>query len=461
MEEGGGRGRPRRASLEKDWTKGSISGNLWALSWPLMISQSLTTMGPIIATVWIGRLGAAAIAGVGVSQMAAQMLNAMMMGLFTGLRAMVARFVGAGDNRGANHILQQAFVVGAVFSLISAAIGIFLAEPILIIFGVGPDVVDQGAAYMRIQLAGMVTMSLLSISNTSMQASGDTVTPMRIALVHRILHLVLLPFLIFGWWIFPRLAVSGAALAAVITQGLGGAIGLWFLFSGRTRLRLTLRDFSLDKSTIWRMVKVGIPASVTGMQRSFPYLVLIWFVAPFGTPALAAHSLTQRIDGFMRTPALALGQSTGILAGQNLGADQPERAEKTCWLSAGLFTILMAIAGIIIWFWAEYIIRAFNSEPALVETGASFLRIQILGYLISGVTVVMSTGLNGIGDTLPVMLVTLLSMWLVQIPLAYFLPTATNLGVNGVRWAMVAAQVLRAVSYLIYFPLGRWKTKKI
>ncbi|MEE8413678.1 MAG: MATE family efflux transporter [Dehalococcoidales bacterium] len=459
-EEAGGsrRGRSRR---DRDWTKGSISGNLWALSWPIMVSTSLGMMGPTIDMIWIGKLGSAAIAGVGIAGMAVMTVNALMMGLFTGLRAMIARFIGAGNTDDANHVMQQAFVIGAVFSVITASIGLLFTEGILALFGVEDDVIAHGAAYMRIQFIGMVTMSLLRITESSMQASGDTLTPMRIAIFYRILHLGLAPSLIFGWWIFPQLGVRGAALTNIITQSLGGALALWFLFSGRTRLKPDLRDFRLDWSIIWRMVKVGIPAAITGMQRSFPNLLLVLFVAPFGTFAVAAHSLTQRVDNFMRTIALALGQSTGILAGQNLGAGQPDRAEKTGWLAAGLFTCIMALASIGIWFGAENIIRIFNTEPGLVEIGAAFMRIQILGYLVSGFTVVLSTGLNGLGDTFTVMLVTLLTMWLVQVPLAYILPKYTSLGIYGVRWGMVSAQVLRATFYPIYFRIGKWKNKKI
>jgi len=446
---------------ERDWTQGSISGNLWSLSWPMMVSTSLNMMGPTIDMIWIGKLGSSAVAGVGIAGMAVMAVNALMMGLFTGLRAMIARFIGAGDNLGANHVMQQAFVIAAVFSIFTASIGFFFAEAILTAFRVEAGVVAEGSVYMRIQLVGMITMSLLRITESSMQASGDTITPMRIAVFYRILHLVLAPSLIFGLWVFPKLGVSGAALTNIVTQSLGGIIGLWLLFKGRTRLKPTLRNFSLDWSIIWRMVKVGIPAAVTGVQRNLPNLVLVLFTAPFGTFAVAAHSLTQRIDNFMRTIALALGQSTGILAGQNLGAGQPERAEKTGWLSAGLFTCVMAVTSVGIWFWAEYFIRIFNSESGLVELGAMFLRIQILGYMISGFTVVMSTGLNGIGDTFTVMLVTLLTMWLVQIPLAYILPLFTGLGVYGIRWAMVSAQILRAIFYIFYFRSGRWKSKKI
>jgi len=197
------------------------------------------------------------------------------------------------------------------------------------------------------------------------------------------------------------------------------------------------------------------------MQRNLPYLVLVWFISPFGTFAVAAHSIMQRIDGFIRTPAASLGSAAGILAGQNLGAGQPERAEKGGWLAVGLFTSVIIIVSIIMLFWAEYIVRIFNTEPDFVEIAATFLRIEIVGYILFGLIVGLSMCIDGIGDTMITMLVTSLTMWLVQVPLAYFLPNFTGLGVYGVQWAIVIALVMRAVIYLIYFRSGRWKRKKI
>jgi len=427
----------------------------------MMISQSITVIGPTIDMIWVGQLGSVSVAGVGIAGMAVMVVNALKTGLFTGLRALVARFVGAGDTDGANHVTQQAFVIGLSISIFLALVGIFLAKQIMILFGVEAGVAAEGAAYMRILLAGSLTMSFVLIAQSIMQASGDTVNPMRIAIFYRIFHVVLCPFLIFGWWIFPRLGVSGAALTNVISQSIGGAIGLWLLFSGRTRLRLSLKGFRLDRNIIWRLLKVGIPASITGMQRSLPYLVLVLFISPFGTFALAAHSVMQRIDGFIRSPAGTLGSAAGVLAGQNMGAGKPERAEKGGWYAAGLFTVFIVIASIFIWFWAENIVRIFNAEPGFIAIAANFLKIQIVGYVLFGFIVGLSMCIDGIGDTTVTMLVTLTTMWLVQVPLAYYLPNYTSLGVYGVQWAIVTALVMRAIIYLIYFRLGRWKRKKI
>ena len=451
----------KRKTTDLDLTEGSIGKNLWTLTWPTTVSNTIFMLGPMIDMIWVGKLGSSAIAGVGISGMAAMVMMSARMGLNTGTRALVARFIGAKDNDAANHVVQQAFVISALFSIITAIIGIVFAEILLIYMGVEPDVVKQGADYMRIVFVGSVTMSFTMMAQGVMQASGDAVTPMKISVGIRIFHIILCPFLIFGWWIFPFMGVKGAALTGVITQGVGGTILLWHLFSGRTRLKMTMKNFSFDWHMIWRIVKIGIPSSVTGMERSFANFLLVWLVVPFGTAAIAAHSLAQRIDNFVNMPAMGLGQASGTLAGQNLGANKPERAEKTAWMAAFWFTCVTFVGSLIIWFFAENIVYLFNSETKLVEITAGFLRIDIVSYLVFGIVVVMMNCLNGVGDTTIPMWTTLLTMWLVQVPMAYILPKVTGLGVYGVRWGIVTAIVLRAVIYIIYFRTGRWKRKMI
>ena len=459
--EGTARGR-RPAGSDKDWTKGSIIGNLWGLSWPMILTQAITTLGPTFDMIWVGRLerGAAAIAGVGIAGMVVQVVGAARMGLQTGTRAIVARSIGAGNEQEANHVAQQYFLISIAFGILMAALG-FFSRQILLLLGLESDVVTQGAAYLRIQLFGMVTMSFQMMSQSLMQASGDAKTPMWISIGTRLLHVALAPFLIFGWWVFPRLEVSGAALTNVISQGLAGGLGLWILYSGRTRLRLTMRNFRFDGRMIWRIVKIGIPVAINWTERTASNLLVTWFVVPFGTMSVAAHSLMDRVDNIIRMPSMGIGNAAGILAGQNLGAGQPERAERTGWLAVGLFSGIMFVLSLLMGLWPEFVIRIFNSEPGMVDIGVDFLRIQIVGWMMLGFIITLMNCLNGVGDTWIPTLNTLITMWAVQVPLAYFLPKYTDLGVNGVRWAMVAAMVIRAAVFAVYFKTGRWKHKKI
>ena len=316
-------GKSARDAIRRDWTKGSTSGNLWSLAWPVIVSSTVMTMGPIIDTIWIGKLGSVQMAGVGVATIIVMLVNSLIMGLFTGLRALVARFVGGGETGNANHAAQQGLVIGAALSLVVAAIGYFLAESILELWNLQPDVVAAGGAYMRISLVGIFTMSFGMMAQNTMQASGDTRTPMVISIGARLFHIGFCPCLIFGLWIFPEMGVRGAALAGVISQGAGGAISLWVLFQGQTRLHLTLKNFSLDWSIIWRMVKIGIPSSLNGLLLNLGNVVFMWFISPFGTLAVAGHHLVARVDTLVVMPAMGLGTAAGILAAQNLGRVNP------------------------------------------------------------------------------------------------------------------------------------------
>jgi putative MATE family efflux protein len=448
-------------TFDRDWTQGSILKSLLSLSWPMVITNTLMMLGPTIDMVWVGRLGSASIAGVGVSGMAVQLASGAMMGLAQGMRALVARFIGAGDIAGANHAARQGFTISASFAVVMALIGIFLAEKILIAFGLEPDVVAEGAAYMRILFVGMIAMSLRMMAEGIMQASGDTLSPMKITIGYRIFHIALCPFLVFGLWIFPQLGVRGAAITNVVSQSIGTIICLWVLFSGRTRIKLNMKNFRIDPNMIWRIFRIGFPALVSGIQRTFSNFFLMYLVVPFGTIAVAAHTINQRVEMVIMMPAMAFGMASGVLAGQNLGADKPERAEKSAWLAVGMVEVWAVIASIVILFAAENVVRIFNSEPDMVEMAARFLIIAVAGYIVLGFQAGTMNALSGAGDTVPPMIASILTVWLVTLPLAYFLPKYTSLGVFGIRWAMVAGMVVPSVALTIYFKMGRWKRKKV
>lgn len=461
MEESEGYLRPR-VPFARDWTKGSVIRNLLTLSWPMVVMECFYAVGQTVDMIWVGKLGVVSIAGVGYAGMVLMVVMSAMTGLIiVGMRAMVARFVGAGDVKGANHVAAQAFILSAAYGVVVAIAGVLLAEPILGLFGLEADVIAEGAAYMRIMFIGWVAMPVWMMAFSIMQASGDTMTPMKITASIRFIHLLLDPFLIFGWWVFPYFGVSGAAIANVVAQALGMSISSWVFFRGRTRLHLTLSDFTPDLNIIWRIVKIGIPAAVMGVQMSFGILVLGRFMADFGTLAVAAHSLVRSVDMVLHIPSAALASGAGVLVGQNLGARQPGRAERSAWLATGFVQIIMLAGAAAMLLWAEGIIRIFNTEPALVALASAFLRITAASYLVIALVIVLQQAISGAGDTVPPMIFSVVMVWLVQLPLAFYLPRVTDLGVYGVRWALVVSPVVGAMAYTIYFRLGRWKRKRV
>ena len=442
----------------------------------MVVSSSLNMVGPTIDMIWVGRLGSSAIAGVGVAGIAVGVLMSAVFGLAMGMRAMVARSIGARDLKGANHAALQAFVVSAAFALVVAMVGLFFAESIMRLFPLEEDVILEGAAYTRIMFLGAVVMSVRMMCEAAMQSSGDTITPMWISVLFRAVHVTICPFLVLGWWLSPRLGVSGAALTNIVSQSLGLGISLWFLFSGRSlrfdsarkrlrfgqsRMKLTLENFRVDPATIWRIVRIGVPSSVTGMQSTLGQFILIRFMSAFGTLAVAAHTICQRAEMILIMPVLGLGTSAGILAGQNLGAGRPERAERGGWLAAAMALVMVVLCCLGLLLGAEGVTAIFSKEPGVIGLTSTFLRIATAGYVLIGFVITFQFCVSGAGDTVPPMLISLFMTWVVMLPTAYLLPKYTDLGVYGVRWAMVISLAVAAVATLAYFRTGRWKRKRV
>jgi putative MATE family efflux protein len=447
--------------FKRDWTKGSILRNLMLLSWPMIVMEFLFAISQLVDMVWVGRLGSSAIAGVGIANIVLMLLMSVDIGFVMGSRAIIARCIGAKDQQGANHTAGQTIILAVTWGILVSAICFSLAEKMVSLFGVSPEVIAQGTAYMRVMLAGWVSMEVLVMCLYSMQSSGDTMTPMIVEAIIRAVHLTLCPCLVLGLWIFPQLGVSGAALSNVISQCLGAVILLWILLKGRTRLHLSLHDFRPVPQSIWRILKIGIPALVMNLQKSFGDLLLARIITPFGTLAIAAHSLVFRVEMFLSAPAFSIGGGAGVLVGQNLGAGQPKRAARSGWLAIAVVEAFMLLCVIAILLWAENIIGIFTTEGDLLEVGSIFLRIAALGYIMLAIVLILQFSIAGAGDTLPTMIFSIAMLWLVQLPLAYFLPGLTGLGVYGVRWAIVAGLTVGAILYLAYFLLGRWKRKRV
>jgi putative MATE family efflux protein len=401
-------------SAIRDWTQGSIVQNILLLAWPVMVLGVLYAANLILEMIWVGKLGASSIAGVGVAGFIVLLVVSFKTGLSIGERAMVARFIGEGDLASANRVAGQAFLVSTFYGIMVFFIGAFLAGRIFSLFHLQPEALQEGTAYLRLIMMGWLTEAFWMTAFGLMQASGDPISPMKAAIVLRVINALLCPFLVLGWWIFPRLGVQGAAITYISATGVGMVICLWMLFTGRTRLKLSLKDFSPDLKLIWRMLKIGLPGGIAAIGSSFADLVLTWIMIPFGTAPLAAHNVLSRVEMFVNTPGMGLGTAAGVLVGQNLGAKQPQRAARSGWLAAAMVSGIMLLCAVAIFIWAKQIISIFNTDPQMVATGASFLRIAAAGYLAMGINNILSSNISGAGDTLPPMLISLGRLWIWQ-----------------------------------------------
>jgi putative MATE family efflux protein len=458
---GHGGGRRRSQHSNRDLTNGSIPRNLWSLAWPSSVEGALRVVDQMADLVWAGFLGTKSLAGIGVSQQYTQMAWTARQGVDTAQRAMVSRAVGMGDIALANHVVFQAGTVTMVFFLIIASIGVVFTEWMLRALGVSEAVIGTAAPYMRVQFMGQGVLAFQQLSGQALAAAGDTITPMKATMVARALHMVLSPFLVFGLLGFPEIGLAGAAAAAMVANGVGLCLNLRSLFRGTSRLHLRFSDYRIDPRLLWQLIKIGGPAAVNGAERSIAQLVLVGLVTPFGDNALAAYTLTRRVEMFANLGSQGFGQASGIIVGQNLGAGKPDRARKTVLWATGYVVIVKAIFTTFVFFFPQVLLSLFTRDAEFLDLASQWVRIQVFGYLAMGVAQVMMQSFMTAGDTLFPMFVTLITIWGVQQPLAYFLSDNLGMGQFGIAWAVTLAMASRLFFFIPYFYWGRWLRIKV
>lgn len=453
--------RARPAYLTRDLTKGSIPRNLWLLSWPQMVEATLNVIDQLADLLWAGRLGSRAIAGLGVAQTYTQLLQMVRRGLDLAMRAMIARAVGAGNIQLANHVALQGLTLSILYLVVLCSAGVALTDVLLSLIGVSNEVRAEAALYMRVQFIGVAALGLRMTGAAMLQSAGDAVTPMKAVVVSRILHIVLSPFLVFGLLWFPSFGLAGAALANLLAQ----LVGCWMmyapLFRGRSRLHLTLRAYRVDFPLCWQLLKIGTPACIAQAERGFAQLLLVGFVTPFGDVALAAYSITKKIEILAHAGNMGFGQASGTLIGQNLGAGNPDRAKQTlAWALTYASALNTGLALMVITF-PRPILMLFNQEAELLSVGVVWLQIVGLAFVFMGPSFVYQQSFNIAGDTVGPLVITLIGFWGFQIPLAWLLPRITELGQFGIAWAIMISMVVRVALFAPYSWSGRWLRVKV
>jgi putative MATE family efflux protein len=451
-------------SKDRDLTNGSISGSIWHLALPLVAANILQSAFGIVDMWWVSRIpetGKQSIAAVGISGPAMFVMFTAIIGIVASTTAFVARYVGAGRQRDAEDVAFQSLILGAVLSLGAANLGFFLARPVFVLMGATQEVVELSTGYIRIICGGSVVLFLLFMIGAILRGAGDAVTPTIILILSVVLNAVLDPILIFGIGPFPKMDVNGAALATVISRAIGCAIGFYALFSGRLRLKLSLKDFTVDFGVMGKLIKVGVPNSAMMMMRSLMGFAMMWIVTGFGTNALAAYGIGMRVFNLILFPAFGIAMAPVTLVGQNLGAGKPRRAEKSSWLSVAYLSIIMGGASLIFFIFSRYLMGFFSENAEVVSIGVSYLRITSPFYVAIAFGLTFSRALTGAGDTVSPAVITFVCLWLLQVPLAVLLSRYTPLGVTGVWWATAAAMLLQGIITTVWFSTGRWKHKEL
>jgi putative MATE family efflux protein len=445
----------------QDFTEGPIGRAVFLLAVPMVLEMALESVFAVVDVFWVSRLGADAVATVGLTESMLAILYALAIGLSMGAAALVSRRIGERDPERAAVTAVQAIGIGIAVAVPVGIAGALGAKRLLVLMGAPSDVVNKGWTFTAVMLGGNVVILLLFLINAIFRGSGDAATAMRVLWIANACNLVLDPCLIFGLGPFPALGVTGAAVATTTGRGIGVLCQLFLLVRGHGRVRVRRRHLRLDPKVMGTMLRVSGSGVFQAVVGTASWIGLVRILSTFGSAALAGYTIAIRIIVFALLPSWGLSNAAATLVGQNLGAKKPDRAERSVWM-AGLYN--MAFLGFVSLFFvlfARPIVSLFTSDPAVLPVGVEGLRIVSIGFIFYAWGMVTVQSLNGAGDTWTPTKINLFCFWFWEIPLAYLLAVRAGLGPRGVFIAITVAFSTIAVVGILVFRRGRWKEKKV
>ena len=445
----------------RDLTNGNVHRNIWYLAAPMMLETGIQNVSQLLDTYWVGQLGSAALAAVTISITIRWVLNSISNGLGIGGMAVVARRIGEKDQKAAAHALWQTILLGIGLSLLLTTLGLMLARPLLTLLGADTEVLPLGLSYLRVTLWGTFTMILVFVINSMLRGAGEARQAMMVLILTTAVTVVLEPMLVFGWGPFPSLGVAGSAWGTILGFGSGLVLQFVILLRGKARININLRNLKPDFPLIWHIIRIALPSTIQMVLRSSSRLIIVGLVGVYGTFATAGYGVANRMLLIALIPSFGLANAASTLVGQNLGALKPKRAENNAWWISAYAAAYMGVSAIFLFLFARPLISFFDSTPQVVEMGTECLRIVAPTLVASAMGIVLGRGFDGAGDTVPAMVVNLLTLWGMEVPFAYGFANWMGLGLTGIWWGRAIANTANGLLFAGWFRLGRWKKREV
>jgi putative MATE family efflux protein len=446
---------------EKVYTTGSINRALILLAIPMMLEMTMESLFALVDAFFVGGLGKAAIATVGLTESVLSLIYAVAIGISMAATAVVARRTGEQDREGAARAAVQALYLATGFSVLVSVAGLVYSREILQLMGADPEMVRTGHGYTKIALGSNLVIVLLFLINGIFRGAGEASIAMRSLWLANILNIFLCPLFIYGFGPVTGFGLEGAAIATTIGRGAGVVYQLYHLCSGKKLISIAWRHLQPRWETIVKMISLASGGTLQFLIGSASWIFLIRIISQFGEDALAGYTFAIRVIVFAILPAWGLANAAATLVGQNLGAGQPERAEKSVWKAAYMNMVFLGLVSVVFIIFAPQIMHIFSRDAAVLAYGIQGLRLISIGYIFYAFGMVMAQSFNGAGDTRTPTLINLFGFWVLQIPLAWLLAVTLKLGPTGVFWAIVVAESAIAVTAIVIFKRGNWKKIKV
>jgi putative MATE family efflux protein len=449
------------SGTEQDFTEGKLSKAILLLSIPAVLEMIMESIFVIADIFFVSKLGADAVATVGLTESLVTIVYAVSLGLATATTSMVSRRIGEKNPGKASETAIQAILTGIIVSLIIGIPGSIYSGKLLEIMGASDAISGQLSGYTRIMLGGNVVIMLLFIINAVFRSAGDAAIAMRVLWVGNIINIILDPCLIFGLGPFPELGVTGAAIATTTGRGIAVLYQFWLLFFGKKRIQLSIKQLNINVKIITRLIRLSLGSIGQNLIGTISWIALVRIISIFGSEIVAGYTIAIRIVSFVLLPSWGISNAASTLVGQNLGAKKPDRAEKAVMVTGYINMILLGIVGLILVLIPGYFINLFIDDPAVLTSGTECLRIVSIGFVAYGFGMVLVNSFNGAGDTTTPLKINIFAFWLIEIPLAWILAIKLGMKQQGVFTAIVIAESIMTLTAWLVFRRGKWKLKEV
>jgi putative MATE family efflux protein len=446
---------------EKDFTRINLGKAIFLLAIPMVLEMIMESVFAIVDILFVAKLGADAIATVGITESILTLIYAIGFGLSIATTAIVSRRIGEHNPENAAISAFQAILAGIVISVLIAVPGIIYSKDLLRLMGASQPVIEKGYMYTALMLGGNSVIMLLFIINAVFRSSGDAAISLRVMVLANVLNIVLDPCFIFGWGPFPELGVMGAAVATNIGRGVGVVYQLYILFRGNHRIKLRLRHMKVSLEIILKLLRLSLGGIFQNLIATSSWIFMVRIISGFGTEVVAGYFIGIRILIFTLLPSWGLANAAGTLVGQNLGAKEPRRAERSVMAAAWFNMILLGLIALIFITNPGLFISLFTKDVAIIQAGITCLRTISYGYVLYALGMVMTQAFNGAGDTRTPTLINLGAFWAIEIPLAYFLALKAGLEEQGVYYAIIVAESILSLTSFYFFRKGHWKERLV
>lgn len=444
--------------VEVDYTQISLKRAIFLLAVPMILELLMETTFAVADIFFVGKLGASAVATVGLTETYLFLFYSIAMGLSVAVTAIIARRIGEKNKEDAAKSAVQAIALGVLASIPFLIAGIFFSKELLALMGGDPWVIEEGYKYTQWMLGGNVVIMLLFVINAIFRGAGDAAIAMWVLTIANGINIVLDPILIFGWGPIPAMGVEGAAIATNIGRGIGVLMQLWLLFKGGKQIRLSMAQLCLDTKIMLNILKTSLGGIGQMIISMTSWIFLMRILADIGSEAVAGTTITIRIMMFAMMPAWGLSNAAATLVGQNLGAGNPDRAEATIWKVGAYNMFYLVLVSLLFFFFNEELVGIFTNDKVVIAIGAEWLQILSYSFFVYGWWMVSVQAFNGAGDTKTPTKINLVFFWLIQIPLSYFLAIHLGWEQSGVFWGVFVSETSVGIFTLWLFRKGKWKT---